>query len=443
MGRGVRGLVALAVVALVASAPPASANPATQDVSESSASVQGDRDSSLYESPALSADGRYVAFVSSASNLVAGDTNGIADVFVRDLVAGTTERVSVSSAGVQGNLDSGTGAPAISADGRFVAFASASSNLVADDTNHVRDVFVRDRTLGTTERVSLATGDVQANDASFLPAISADGRFVAFGSEATNLVANDTNGRVDVFVRDREMAKTGRVSVSASGKQANGTSDVGFAAAGISADGRFVVFLSFAPNLVPGDRDGVADVFVRDRALAKTGMVSVSSSGALANSGSWSPPAISADGRFVVFASGASNLVPGDTNNLSDIFIRDRAMATTRRVSVTSAGTQANGSSWAQPAVSGDGRFVSFESHATNLVAGDTNGVIDIFVRDRANATTTLVSVSSLGQPADGPSTLPAISTDGRFAAFGSDATNLVPGDTNGRHDVFVFGPLW
>jgi Tol biopolymer transport system component len=437
------GVLVVGVVALWASAVAAPAGAVTVRVSVSSAGVQGN---DVSFSAAVSADGRYVAFSSAAGNLVAGDTNGVVDVFVRDLGTGTTRRVSVSSAGVQGNGGSGVGFPGvvISADGRYVAFVSTASNLVAGDTNGVEDIFVRDVVAGTTRRVSVASGGAQATcgqvTCSEAPAISADGRFVAFFSFASNLVAGDTNGAPDVFVRNLAAGTTGRVSVSSGrGVQGNGASEYGTA---ISADGRFVAFGSSASNLVVGDTNRQADVFVRDRAMARTGRVSVASGRGVQGNGDSSLPAISADGRFVVFSSSASNLVVGDTNRSSDVFVRDRAKATTRRVSLSSAGVQGNGNSGFNVAISADGRFVTFDSHASNLVAGDTNLYTDIFLRDRTTGITQRVSVSSTGLQAGGPSGDPAISADGHYIAFGSNAGNLVASDTNSVADVFVRGPL-
>src|SRR5205823_5466864 len=238
------------------------------------------------------------------------------------------------SAGAEAN---GTSfAPAISADGRFVAFPSEATNLVPGDTNGVTDVFVRDRRTGTTERVSVSSAGAEANGTSFTPAISADGRFVAFSSDATNLVGRDTNGAVDVFVNDRMTGMTERVSVDSTGAQANAASIEQFCPA-LSGDGRFVAFESDATNLVPGDTNGVADVFVHDRLTATTERVSVDSAGAQANDKS-DFPAISADGSVVAFVSTASNLVPDDTNvcgsfmtpgSCPDLFVRVRTITAT------------------------------------------------------------------------------------------------------------------
>jgi Tol biopolymer transport system component len=240
-------------------------------------------------------------------------------------------------------------------------------------------------------RVPVDAGGQQANSDSFEPAISAAGRFVAFASYASNLVPGDTNNDFDVFVRDRKAQVTQRVSVGPGGQQANGNS---FEPA-ISADGRLVAFSSGASNLVPGDTNGTSDVFVRDRKAQVTRRVSVGPGGQQAN-GESLKPAISAHGRLVAFSSGASNLVPGDTNGTSDVFVRDRVAQVTRRISVGPGGQQANGGSHS-PAISADGRFVAFVSRASNLVAGDTNGASDVFVRDRVAQVTRRVSVGSGG----------------------------------------------
>ncbi len=387
----------------------------------------------------ISADGRYVAFVSYASNLVPGDTNNAPDVFVYDRQTHTIERVSVASDGSQANggaAPSMSGdCPAISGDGRYVAFASYASNLVPGDTNNAEDIFVYDRQTHTTERISVAVDGSQTNNSSYQPAISADGRYIAFASRASNLVWGDTNNAPDVFVYDRQTHTTERVSVASDGFQANDTS----LNPAISADGRYVAFVSYASNLVPGDTNNAPDVFVYDRQTHTTERVSVASDGSQANGSSpWEDGvAISADGRYVAFASGASNLVPGDTNRKQDIFVYDRQTHTIERVSVASDGSQGNNHS-GSPAISADGHYVAFTSHANNLVSGDTNNVSDVFVYDRQTHTTERISVASDGSQANGYSRAPSISADGRYVAFESGASNLVPGDANNHQDIFV-----
>jgi Tol biopolymer transport system component len=378
--------------------------------------------------PSISADRRYVVFASDASNLVADDTNSSSDVFVRDRVAHTTRRISVSSTGGQSNGDST--AASISADGRYVAFTSWASNLVPGDTNGQADVFVRDRVTHSTRLVSVSTSGEQGNSFSFEPSISAHGRFVAFSSDAYNLVGGDNNGRYDVFVRDRASHRTRMVSVSTTGTK--GSTNSG--GPSISANGRYVAFWSISYNLVPGDTNLRYDVFVRDRVRHTTHRVSVSSTGRQGNHDSFEP-SISADGRFVAFASLASNLIRGDTKNSWDVFVRDRVAHTTRRV--TRGGQSYDGPPMT-PSISADGRFVAFASDASNLVGGDTNQVSDVFVRDRVAHTTRRISVSTAGRQGNNVSLAPAISPEGRSVVFDSDASDLVSGDTNGTRDVFV-----
>lgn len=405
---------------------PGSASPGTTElVSVDSAGNQADGPSTM---PAVSADGRFVAFASAAGNLAPGDGNGERDIFVHDRSTGTTDRVSVDSAGNQANASSAS--PAISADGRFVAFVSAASNLVPGDSNGYDDVFIHDRETGATERVSVGRAGSQANDHSSLPAISANGRFVAFVSAAGNLVPGDTNSERDVFVHDRQTGITERVSVDSAGNQAN----VGSTSAAMSADGRFVAFASLALNLVQDDTNGESDVFVRDRQTGITERVSVDSDGSEGDGRSRSP-AISADGRFVAFESEARDLVPRDFNRDQDVFVHDRQTGATERVSVNSAGKQTSNPS-SSPAISGDGRFVAFEAGQGNLVEGDINRFLDVFIHDRQTGLTELVSVRNDGGQGNDHSGLPAVSRDGRFVAFWTWATNLVPAEA--KHQLIL-----
>jgi Tol biopolymer transport system component len=423
--------VALLTGVLAFPAAPAAADPGTTErVSVDSAGNQGNGDSFF---PSTSADGRFVTFQSRASNLVPGDTNEALDIFVHDRETSTTERVSVDSGGIQGNFNSEV--PRLSADGRFLAFQSSATNLEPGDSNGVIDIYVHDRQTGITTRVSIDSAGNQADSDSVFPSMSADGRLVVFQSSATNLVPGDTNGASDVFVHDRETGTTMQVSVNKRGRPGNGDSGSG----SISADGRFVAFNSVASNLVPSDTNGAADVFVHDRQTGTTTRVSVDSAGNAGNDHSGTL-ALSANGRFVAFESFASNLAPADTNGVSDIFVHDRQTGTITRVSVDGAGSEGNGHSF-NPTISVTGRFVAFISAASNLVPDDTNGVFDVFVHDRRRRTTTRVSVDSAEIQGSGDSslgTLPAISADGRFVAFDSLASNLVPDDTNEALDVFV-----
>jgi Tol biopolymer transport system component len=385
--------------------------------------------------PAISAHGRYVAFQSEASNLVARDTNGQPDVFVRDRLTGTTERVSVASNGGQGSGDSGF--PTISADGRYVAFYSSASNLVARDTNDETDVFVRDRIAGTTRRVSLTSDGRQGNGLSLDPNISGNGRYVAFISEATNLLAGDTNGVVDVFVRDLLKGRTTRVSLSSAERQGN---DVSIGPV-LSHNGRYAAFVSGATNLARGDTNERFDVFLRDRTKGITTRVNVNSNEQQAVGGSpfdtGFPETISRNGRFVSFDSQATNLVPGDTNHSFDVFVRDRWRGQTARVSVDNAGRQLNSNSFTGP-MSDDGRIVVFWTLPDRLVPGDPFRQENLFVRDRQRQRTSLLTVGVGGAQANETHGGSDVSPNGRHVAFFSFASNLVRGDTNGEADIFV-----
>ena len=383
----------------------------------------------------VSDDGRLVAF-QTRSKLVPEDTNGASDVYVHDVQAGTTRLVSVASDGMPGNDDSGEAS--ISADGRHVVFWSEATNLVPGDTNEATDVFAHDLETGITDRVSVATDGAEGSDAASRSNsdISADGRFVAFSSAAPNLVPDDTNNQADVFVHDRVTGETERVSIASDGTQ--GTSGSFYPS--ISADGRHVAFFSFAAGLVPEDTNASNDIFVHDREMGTTERVSIASDGTEGNGHAFRDPSISADGRYVAFSGVATNLVPGDTNGAEDVFVHDRQTGKTERVSVSSDGAEGDSSSLV-PSISADGRYVTFHGIATNLVPGDTNGLADTFVHDRATGITERVSIASDGAEGDGNSHgWPAVSSDGGLVAFHSIATNLVPGDTNGEFgfDMFV-----
>ncbi|MGO1078164.1 hypothetical protein [Inquilinus sp. CA228] len=330
--------------------------------------------------PTISGDGRYVTFDSAAGDIVAGDDNGATDVFLRDVQTGTTTLVSVPAGG--GLSDDASAEAEVSANGRYVAFYSFATNLVAGDTNAVEDIFIRDLQAGTTTRVSVADDEAQANDRSISARVSDDGQRVTFTGYASNLVGGDSNGVADIFVRDLAAGTTERVSVATDGTQADGES----AEAVISGNGRYVAFDSDATNLVAGDTNGTGDIFLRDLQTDTTVRVSVSGTGAEADSRSTQAD-ISADGRYVVFASFASNLVAGDVALTNDVFVKDMLTGTVTRLSVALDGSAANGSSHL-PKISADGSTVVFHSSATNLdVGADTNNNFDVFrVSLRASA---------------------------------------------------------
>lgn len=428
---------ALLVAALSACGHDDEGLPAPFTARVSSGPAGSDAVGGISGTPAVSTDGRFIAFASSATNLVANDTNNAADVFVADTATGQITRISQSSAGAQ--ADGGSSRyPALSGDGRYVVFESDATNLVANDTNGVTDIFLHDRVTGDTSRVSVTNTGAQATGlASYQPAISADGQQIAFVSGAANLVLGDSNGLDDIFVRDRTANITTRASVVTGGAQATGSS--GSATPMLSADGRYVAFASGATNLVSGDSNNQYDVFMHDRLSGETTRISVSSTGAQATGGRSESPSISADGAFVAFHSTATNLVASDTNGASDVFVRDRTAGQTTRVSIDSAGAQAADASAARGgALSQDGRFVAYQSAAVNLVADDTNGQVDVFVHDRTTGKTTRQSVTALNAEATaGDSGNAVISGNGALVVFDSLATNLIPADTNSQLDVF------
>jgi Tol biopolymer transport system component len=387
-----------------------------------SVNFAGDSANNISAWPGISGDGRYVAYVSWATNLVAGDTNQAYDIFVREIKANRTTRVSVDSAGNQANASSDTASPALSADGRYVAFGAWAMNLAPSEGVSVTEhIYVHDQTTHATTRESVNSAGVAGNDVSGWPTLSADGRFVAFESLASNLVVSDTNGTKDIFVHDRLTGETTRVSVSSAGAQSNGASSK----PAISADGRWVAFVSVATNLVTGDSNDAADVFLHDRQTHTTTRVSVSSTGAQAD-GSSSWPSVSGNGQRVAFVSVAANLVISDTNGLADVFVRDTQTHQTRRVSVSTTLAQADGPcDWA--AIAADGHTVAFMSRARTLTDTDAYDQLDVFVHDLETGETSAVSVNPLGSAGNMKSDhRPAISGDGRYVAFESWATDLV-----------------
>jgi hypothetical protein len=425
-----RVVVVLAGV-LVVRAPPSRAQ-TTERASLGSAGEEGDGTSYF---AVISRDARYVAFASGASNFDPADTNGIYDVYRHDRVTGTTVRVSVDSSGVEAD---GPSTPyGISDDGNLVLFISKATNLVPGDTNQYDDAFVRDVAAGSTERVSVDSSGNGSDGHCFDAAISGDGRYVVFSDDGTNLVTGDHNFTTDVFLRDRSTGTTTRVSVSSNGSEANNAS----LEAAISRDGSFVVFESFATNLVGKDPYSYLDIFMRDVAAGTTSQISLRHDGGRPAGDSWTPtisdsgdrvafistasdlvagdhsgwdvfvrdvPAatnlraslsstgdepnqnileacISGDGAFVAFVTGASNLVEGDVNGWEDVFVRSFSNSMTTLESVSNDGVGAN---WncGRPALSADGGSISFESLADNLVANDSNALWDVFVRSRVIA---------------------------------------------------------
>ena len=375
----------------------------------------------------LSADGRYVLFTSRASNIVAGDTNDQDDVFVRDRLAAQTSRINVGPDGTQ-EIDSGAMglSAAISADGRFVAFGHYDSSIDADDTNGYEDIFVHDRTTGSQTLASRTNVSLHALSAGGDGSISSDGRYVFFDSWSASFVRPDRNATTDVFRFDRSANLFERVSLGSAGEEPDGPS---FGASS-SADGRYVAFVSDARNLTaaPGGTQR-RNIFARDMQTQLTQQVSLGIGGAQPN-GDSGHPRISASGRYVVFDSQASNLVANDGNGSWNAFVFDRQTQSTQRAFVDSYNESYT------PSISGDGRYVAFTVLRSSPNAADD---FQAFLWDLATGAKRRISTGSAGEPGNGASYSPMISTDGRYVAFASNASNLVPGDVNFQTDIFVF----
>jgi Tol biopolymer transport system component len=388
-------------------------------VSVSSAGAQGD---GLSIGPDVSGDGRWVAFESDAT-LVDGDGNGQRDVFVRDLATGSTELVSVTAGGVQGNLSSQT--PALSQDGRYVVFMSQATNFDSGDTNGVRDIYRCDRQTGALLRVSVGSNGESANWGCFNPSVSADGDVIVFHSGSTSLVPGDANGGwYDVFVRDLSSGQTKILSLSTNGQQGDGSSEY----ARISPDGRWVVFHSGAV-LDAADTHSGYDVYLHDRQSATTTLVSRSTGGAAGDGNSMSS-SVSANGRLVVFRSYATNFgCPHGATD--DLYLRDMLTGETRCISPTP-GAQ-------YPDISACGRWITyFANHGPNQVPPDTNSAYDVFLHDLQLGTTRRLSLSNEGDEGDDDSKYPRLSATGSTVAFDSTAENLTPFDTNSLRDAFA-----
>ncbi len=347
---------------------------------------------------------------------------------------------------VQG--DAASSHPSISADGRLVAFRSDATNLVVGSTNGAHSIYVKDKETGVTTRASTASDGANGNRDSDNPVISADGRFVAFDSTATNLAAGDANNDClsaagtntncpDVFIKNLNSGETRIVSASTAGAQGNRDSDH----PAISGDGRYVAFRSSAANLVTGDGNGKSDIFLKDMQSGAVSRVSVAADGTESN-GDCAQPSISTDGRFVAFLSDATDLAPDDTNGKIDVYVKDIQTGALTRVSVGAGGQGNEASGLGSLAISASGRFVAFDSAADNLVPDDNNAKRDIFLKDMQSGALSLVSVSAAGAQGEEDSySSVSVSADGRWVAFSSDAPNLVPGDTNatsGKTNVFL-----
>ena len=375
----------------------------------------------------ISQDGRFVVFDSKANNLTTPSTTGNGTkIFIRDRLASATQLVSQSTSGVQAN--NGGTSPRISTDGRYVVFSSASTNLVSGDTNGKEDIFIRDRKLNTTRLVSVTSAGTQGNNTSFDASVSADGQYITFSSFATNLTSPSPQTFSGVYVKNMSNGAITLVS-----KSSQGIANASSRWARISCEGRIITFASNANNLTSGDTTNSGNIKWRTYIVDMLNPSDPQYVRGNAN-GSNGSGSISCNGNYITFSSSSSDLVPGDTNNKHDIFLYDRANDAIKNVSVDSSGMFANGNSYYGGSVSNDGKYVVFDSEATNLVAGDANGYSDVFIRNVQAGTTELISRDSSGSLSNGNTSFPSISSDGKYVSYrtqtASPATNLIGGFT-------------
>lgn len=438
VGRVAAGLPLAAIACVVLPAAPAMAAPLNVSdilaLSDEGASSPARTSSTSSAAPSVSADGMMVAFASNAADLDADHPSGTTQVYVLNRYQGKLRLVSRES-GFDGSPGAGSSTqPTISADGRFVAFTSASNNLTDDDGTDNQDVFVRDLTNNATRLVS-RNGGTAANGTSNQPAISPDGRYVAYASSANNLSDADGDGTKDVFLHDRSTGVSSLVSVGSGGVPALGDSQH----PAVSAMGAVVAYESTAGNLATGDALLLSDVFATDTRTGTTELVSrgTGPDGSSPLAGSYAP-SISGDGRIVAFESDA-NLTSGSNPLLRDVYVRDRQTDETTLVSRAS-GPSGAASDLAsdQAAVSPDGGFVAFRSAGTNLSSVDKDPDTDIFVRDLSDGALALASRAKGGPAANGASSEPALGAAAGSVVFASKATNLVSSVPSGGTNVYA-----
>ena len=379
---------------------------------------------------ALSADGRLVVFKSAATNLHPLDNDAVYDIYVYDKATGKIDLVSQNGTNVKGNGNSSF--PTISADGRYVAFKSESTNLIANDTDTISDIYVFDRKMSKIELVSVSSDGIKANHGSHGPMISADGNYVAFHSNASNLHPDDPNPIPDIYVYDRVNQVIELISRSV--ERSNGNSY----RAQISGDGKFVVFDSIATNLSPDDIDSYSDIYLFNRVDKTLELISKSNEGdptvnAKGNLG----PAISSNGKIITFYSYSTMLVPDDSDQFSDVFIYDINANEIELISRSNTDIKGNNTSLG-PSISEDGRFVVFDSKASNLSEDDIDSGYDVYRYDRLNKSIELISKSTDGTKGNSSSRYSVVSGSGNSVMFSSTATNLVEVDENHQSDVFV-----
>ncbi len=416
------------VVLLASIAPAQVCEP--RRLSVDAAGAQADRGSTT---PCFSADGRHLAYASSATNLVPGDGNACDDIFVVELATGVVERASLADGGAEAN--GASNGPSLSADARRVCFSSFATNLAAGDANGQNDIYVRDRAAGTTTLVSRGLAGGAAQGSSFTARISPDGRRVAFLSWAADLAPGDYNGARDLFIHD--LATGGTTRVQAPGVEPDGPSGGNFGARW-SEDGRWLAFASEATNLVPGDLNARMDVFVLDLVAGSIALASRQAN-LLQHGADTDLADLSLDGRTLLVLSAAKSWVGGDHNDALDLYAVDRATLAASCVSLGWEGTTTTGGAWVG-ALSRDGRFATFVSDSEKLVQGDNNGQRDAFLVDRLAGAIERVNASPVTGPSTGGVNFPAMHPDGDLVACVTGAADLAPGDTNDAWDVYLLG---
>ena len=425
-------LLVFTVISVAGSASAATTNSTTATISNADNGTQGNGYS--YSNPgSISDDGRYVTYGSDASNIVANDTNGLRDIFLYDTVTKTTTMITKGYDGTPSNGKSYN--PVISGNGQYITYSSLASNLVAGDTNGKQDVFLYNILTGITSLVSVADNGTQGNGASSSPSISDDGTYITYQSTANNLVTNDKNGNTDIFLYNAETKTTKLISVRTVGLSEPVQTDGNSGSAQISGNGQYIVFTSYADDLISKDLNEVQDVFLYNVSTGAIIRVNVADNGTEANAAGYNP-SINYDGTYITFTSTATNLVENDTNNVADVFLRDTVNKTTTRVSVASDGTPTN-AACSGGSISANGRYIVYYSGATNLVVG-SGSFYNVYLYDTQKGTTILLTQGYNGTQANKDCFSPFISGNGDYVVYYSDASNLVANDTNGYSDVFL-----
>ena len=437
----------------------AQAAPTANGISRVSNNTSGMISNGRAYQPDMSPNGQYIVYESEATDLISGDTNGEGDVFLYNIQSGSISRISEPFA--VGEPNGWSRQPSVSETGNYIAFTSDADNLVTGDTNGFSDVFVFSQTSQQLRRVSIASDDSQADLFSDNPAISSSGRFIAFMSFATNLVnpPPSTFSQFQVYLHDRNPDEdfpwdepgqilTIPVSINSNGDLANGLA--GFRGRlAVSDDGMTIAFVSSATNLVANDTNGVDDVFIHRRdpdnnnipdepGLIETIRVSVSSLGEQGDLDSYDVQ-MSADGDLIVFNSEATNLVPGDTNGRSDVFVHNRPFGTTTRVSVSSSGVENPGGGQV-PDISANGRYITFHANDSTLVNPTCLAMLDcVYRHDRQTGQTDLITYQPDGTPSWGHTYQPVISDGGNKIAFLSENGFLDGNTSTNEANVYLW----